>query len=239
MEKEISYWDHLEELRRRILFYLLIFFILSIISYIYINKIISFFEIPIKKYNLNLFYFSPFEKFFLNIKISFFCGLIVSFPILFYQIIVFVLPALNENEKKYFLIISILSIIILIFSLLFSMFVIIPFSLNFFINISKLEYSKIITNASSYFNFIFIILFSTILIFQVPIILIILIKIKILNLEIISRNRKYVILIILIFSALLSPPDVLSMLILSIPLYFLFELSIFMGKIFTKNKLEK
>ncbi|MCX8059335.1 MAG: twin-arginine translocase subunit TatC [Spirochaetes bacterium] len=235
-ENDYTYWDHLEELRRRIIFYLIILLILFIFCFFETEKILSIFKKPLTNYKIDLFYFKPYEKFFLHIKISFYSSIIISIPFLFMQFILFIIPALNKKEKIIFLIFSVFSLIVFILSLLFSYFIAIPYALSFLINFSAFDPFQNMFNVSSYFDFIFNIILATSIVFQIPLIILILLISKIIDIKVLTKNRKYILLIILIISAIFSPPDILSMLLIAIPLYFLYEMSIIIYSIFFNIK---
>ncbi|MCX7820110.1 MAG: twin-arginine translocase subunit TatC [Brevinematales bacterium] len=236
-DRELTYWDHLEELRRRILFCLGIFVCLSLLSFLFLDEVLLFLKKPLGVYGINLNYFKPYEKFFIYIKLSFFCGLILSLPFLLIQLVSFVLPALKENEKFWFLFFSLLSLLIFIGSLLFSYFIVLPLALRFFVNFAGNDGSGMLWGVSGYVDFFSGIVLSTTVVFQLPLIMLFLLKLKIIKVSQLIRWRKFVVLGIAIFAAVFSPPDVVSMILVGVPLYLLFEISLVLGRLFDKKSL--
>ncbi|MGC8771609.1 MAG: twin-arginine translocase subunit TatC, partial [Brevinematia bacterium] len=186
-------------------------------------------------YGIKLNYFKPYEKFFLYLKLSFFSGLILSIPLILIQLISFILPALKKEEKSLLFLFSTLSFLVFAAGLIFSYLVILPFALRFFVDFSRKDAFGMLWGVSSYFDFIIGIVFSTSVVFQLPIILLLLLKLRILDVSVLISGRKYIILLIAFFSALFSPPDVISMLAVGVPLYLLFELSVLIGILFRKK----
>lgn len=236
-KKELTYWDHLEEFRKIVLFYLGVLLLFSIISFLLMDKILFFLKKPLILYNINLNYFKPYEKFFVYIKMSFFSGLILSLPFLLIQVFSFVVPALNENEKIPFFLFILLSFLIFVGSLLFAYFFVLPFALKFFVNFSQNDGFSMLWGVESYFNFLIGIALSTLIVFQFPVLLLILLKFNIIDLNLLIKSRKFVILAVAIFAAIFSPPDIVSMLLVGLPLYLLFEIVLFFARVFSKKSL--
>lgn len=238
-KEELTYWDHLEELRRRIIFYLFVLVFFSIVSFLFLEKILLLLKKPLDEYGINLNYFKPYEKLFVHIKLSFFSGLILSFPFLVIQIVSFVLPALRRGEKKLFLLFCLGSFFLLIGGNIFAYVGILPVALRFFINFSKNDTFGMLWGVSSYIDFVAGLALSISLVFQLPLVLLFLLKAKIINLSMLIKSRKYIILLIALFSALFSPPDIVSMFLIGIPLYLLFEFTVFLGGLFFSKKTSK
>ncbi len=235
--RELTYWDHLEEFRKIVLFYLIILFLFSIVSFLFMDKILSFLKKPLELYSINLNYFKPYEKFFVYIKLSFFSGLILSLPFLLLQVFSFVSPALKRDEKLPFFLFILLSFLIFIGSLLFAYFFVLPFALKFFVNFSRDDGFGMLWGVSGYFDFLVGIALSSIIVFQFPLLLLILLKLKIIDLNLLVKSRKFVILAVAIFAAIFSPPDIVSMFLVGLPLYLLFEIVLLFARIFGKKSL--
>ncbi len=238
-EDGLTYWDHLEELRKRLIFCLFIFLFFSIVSFFFVDKIIISLKKPLTPYGITLNYFKPYEKFSIYIKLSLFSGIILSLPFFLIQLFSFILPALKKEEKKITLSFSLLSILTFFIGIIFSYFVIFPVALNFLINFSKNDSINMLWGFSSYFDLLIGISLSTIIFFQLPIVLLILLKLNIISISSLSKARKYIIILIAFLSALFSPPDVLSMFLIGIPLYLLFEVTFILARIFIKSNPRK
>ena len=231
---EMTFLEHLQEMRSRILNSLIAFIFFAIIGYYYSNLIISFLLNPINDTNVNLQALKITSIFSTKIIISFFFGVILSFPVIVYQFLMFTLPALDNKLKTYKIILFIfMASSLFLFGLLFGYYILIPFSLNFFNNIS-LPLSMISLNYTleNYLVYLIWILIISSLMYQLPIFIFFLTKIGFINLTSLRSNRRFIIVIFFILAAILSPPDPISQLMIAIPLLLLYEFSIFILKIF-------
>ena len=157
--------------------------------------------------------------------IAFASGFIISLPVLTYQFWKFIAPGLKVNEKKYSIPIVLFSFISFILGVSFGYFILIPFSLEFFSGISQ---GKVENNFSIqyYFSFLTWLLIGAGLIFQLPVLSLLLSIIGILTPAFMRHYRRHSIIIILVLSSFITPPDPVSMIIMAFPLIFLYELSI-------------
>jgi sec-independent protein translocase protein TatC len=233
-KKQPTYWDHLEDLRQRILVCLFIFLLFSVISFFVVDKILIFLKKPLEAYNITLNYFKPYEKFLTYIKVATLSGLILTIPFIFLQAGIFIYPALKEGERKIFLFFLFFSFFVFLGGLLFGYFVIFPMAIRFFVEFARNDPFNSLWGITSYIDMLSGIIIASGFVFQLPLILIFLIKMKILKVEVIVKYRKYVILLIAILASIFSPPDILSMFFVGIPLYLLFEISILLGRFFSK-----
>lgn len=235
-KNELSYLEHLEELRKRIIFCFVFFIIVFIVVFLKSREVINFFEKPLRSLNLKLYFFKPYEKLTGYISISIFCSFLISLAVIFIQFMIFIYPALIGKEKKLFWFFAILIPLLFILGFIFSYFILLPISYNFLLNFSKND--EILPRISffSHISMIIIILLSTSLIFQIPVILIMLISLGLLKVSILKKVRRYIIVITFVISAIITPPDVFSQVLLALPLYLLYELSIIIGSFIEKIK---
>ncbi|MDT7879408.1 MAG: twin-arginine translocase subunit TatC [Candidatus Hydrothermia bacterium] len=230
--KEQSFWEHIGELRKRII-YIILFLIPSFIfSFIFSDYILTIISKPVG----DLYFFSPIEAFSVKLKLSFLCSIFISFPFIIYQIWKFIEPALYSNEKK-ILIIGLISSLILFYSgSLLSIFIITPIGVKFLMSFST-ENLKALIRANDYLNFLLFMTLSFGFLFQIPIVMTILSAFKLINPKFYSRNRKIIILLIFIISAIITPTvDAFSMLLLAIPLVIIFEIGIIASRIVYREK---
>lgn len=175
------------------------------------------------------------EAFFARMQIAFIAGLFLVSPAIFYQIWAFVAPGLYAEEKRYVLPIAILSALFFTAGALFCYFIVFPFAFNFFISYSSPEI-VITPKISDYLSFVLKLLFAFGLIFEMPIFTLFLARLGIITAAMMRRVRKYAIVIIFILAAILTPPDVLSQLLMAGPMLLLYEASIFVALIFGRKK---
>lgn len=167
--------------------------------------------------------------FLVPLKLTFLISVIISAPYFIKNIWNFISPGLYTNEKKNILPIIIYSIILFYLGLLFSFYIICPLALSFFATCNSTSVT-IMTDISNYLDFIISISFATGISFQIPIITILIIKINLINKKNLIKKRKYIIILAFVLGMLLTPPDVISQILLAIPIWLLFEIGIFLSK---------
>jgi len=230
--KKMSFIDHLEELRIRTLKSIVIILFFSIISYYFSDLIIQFLVQPIKNKLINLQVLKITSIFLIKIGVSIIAGILFSFPFVLYQMLNFLLPAFEKKITNFkIIVLSTLCLSLFILGLFFGYKLLIPLSISFFNSLSlNLEFIDLNYTLENYLVYLIWILIISSMIFQIPAIMVFLIKVGILSREFLSRKRSYVIVFIFIIAALLSPPDPISQILIVIPLYILFELSLFLTK---------
>ena len=187
-------------------------------------------KIMIGKNNVSLNYFSPMEVFILQIKIAVVLDFLCCFPYIARQIWQFVVPALYENERKFIKSIVLSSSALFIIGVLFCLFFILPLIINFGISFSTSEI-KAMFGISNIIGLALMLSIIFGLMFQFPLITYSLIRFNITSYESVKNKRSYVFVGILIIAGILTPPDIVSQLMLTIPTYLLFEIGLwFAGK---------
>ena len=186
-------------------------------------------DIIISDSNVTVNYFSPAEVFLIQIKTAAVLALIVCFPYIAKKIWDFILPALYENERKFIKTTVLTSSILFILGVLFSIFFILPLIIKFGISFSTSNI-KAVFGISNIINLSLWMSISFGLMFQLPLITYSLIKSDIISYDSISDKRPYVIVGILIIAGILTPPDVVSQILLAIPTYMLFEIGLFFAR---------
>lgn len=237
-EGEMTFLEHLEELRWRIIKSAIGIIIGGIVVGIFINWIMDNVLLlpaiktkpPLKLQNIK-----PFGQFTLYMEVIIFGGMILSVPNIIYQFWKFIEPALKPGESRYIRSIVIFSSICFITGIVFAYFVLLPTALEFFASFG----SSIINNniaIDEYFSFIISTMLAAGVVFELPMISFFLSKIGILKPEFMRKYRKHAIIIILLLAGILTPsPDVTSQLLLGIPLFILYEISIIICKMSQKK----
>ena len=224
---EMGFLEHLEELRWRLLKSLLAIVFGSAISFGYIDEILKFLLLPTKNTS-NAIYLQVLSvqgMFIIKWFISFVSGFIIALPILLYQFWRFIAPGLKVNEKKYAIPVVFFAFSSFIIGVSFGYFILIPFSLEFFSGIST---GHVDNNFSIqyYFSFLTWLLLGSGVIFQLPVVSLLLSAIGLLTPPFMRHYRRHAIIVILILSSFITPPDPVSMIIMAFPLIFLYEISI-------------
>ena len=234
----MTFLDHLEELRWRILKSLIFIVLGSIMSFVYMEDILAILLRPVSlipsKNPVQLQVLTVQGMFIIKWTIAVICGLIISIPALSYQAWKFISPALHINERGFALPLAVGSFISFSIGIAFGYFVLIPYSLNFF---SSLTYSSVENNFSInyYFSFILWILLGSGLIFQLPVVSFLFSMIGVLTPAFMRHYRRHAIIMILVLSSFITPPDPVSMFIMALPLTFLYELSILISWIVNRK----
>ena len=169
---------------------------------------------------------------------SILAGFIVAFPYVIFEFWKFVSPGLHENERKNARGFIFISSLLFFFGVIFGYYVVTPLSINFLGNYAVSGEVFNDFDLSSYIGLLRASVLASGLIFELPIIIYFLTKVGIVTPNFLSKNRKFALVIVLSLSAIITPPDIVSQIIVSIPLLILYEVSIFISK-FTYRRLEK
>jgi len=225
-DDKLPFTDHLDELRHRLIISVVTIGIAFAVSYAFSQQILIFLQRPMPT---RLVFIAPTEAFFVNLKVAFYAGLFLSIPLLLFQVWKFVAPGLYEHERKYSYPFLIISTVLFLIGGLFAYLVILPITLHFLIAQGGELWTPNIT-LSNYLSFCMRLLLAAGLIFEFPVLMYFLAKIGIVTPEFLVKNRKYAILAAFVISAVLTPPDIFSQILLAVPLFLLFELSIFVAR---------
>lgn len=230
--KDMSFLDHLEELRRRIIWSLISIGVSGILGYIFGKEAITFLARPVGK----LYFFSPPEAFLVRLKIALVVGIFISVPFLLYQLWAFIRPGLLEKERKYAFPLIVAGTVLFFLGASFAFFVGLPVGIKVLLSFGG-ENLVGLLNANRYINFALILVLSFALLFQLPIITVFLVKLGVIDPKSVRKRRREVILGIFIVVAIITPSvDMVSLLLLAIPLIVLFELSILASTLLVPKK---
>lgn len=174
------------------------------------------------------------EAFFIRMEIAFIGALFVASPVIFYQIWAFIAPGLYDEEKRHIIPIALLSAFFFAGGAVFCYYIVFPFAFNFFIGYSTPEI-VVTPKISDYINFVLKLIFAFGIIFEMPIFTLFLSRMGILTAKMMRKGRKYAIVGIFIIAAILTPPDVVSQLLMACPMLALYEISIGVAAIFGRK----
>ncbi len=235
---EMSFLEHLEEFRWRIIKSAIGVIIGAIVAGIFINWIMdNLLLLPSTKTNppLKLQNIKPFGQFTLYMEVIIVGGIVLSIPNIIYQFWKFIEPALKPGESKYIKSIVIFSSFCFLAGITFAYFVLLPTALEFFANFGSTVISNNIA-IDEYFSFIISTMLAAGLVFELPMVSFFLSKIGILKPEFMRKYRKHALIIILLLAGILTPsPDITSQLLLAVPLFILYEISIIICKMSQKK----
>jgi len=159
-------------------------------------------------------------------------------PFIFYQLWMFIAPGLYRREKKYVIPFVVASTILFVGGALFGYFVVFPFGFKFFIGFSN-EFVKALPSVKQYFSFAIKLLFAFGVVFELPVVIFFLTKMGIVTPELLSRKRKYAILLTFVLAAILTPPDVITQCMMAGPLIILYEIGILVSRTARNKKKAK
>lgn len=234
---EMGILEHLHELRKRLIRSLLAIFILGIASYSFCDPLFVWLCAPFKEAFPNdpLVGTSPADAIVIKITVSFFAGALLALPIVFHEVWKFISPGLYESEKKWVIPFILLTTLCFVAGVLFCYYEILPVSFRFFQEqYLSIELKPQVT-LSSHLQLTLQCLVAFGLIFELPILSFCLARLGMLSYETILGGFRYIIVAIFIAAAVLSPPDVISQMLMAIPMLVLYGISILVVR-FTEKK---
>ncbi len=241
MQAKQTFIEHLEELRKRLVVSLIAVGIGFIVCYIFSKEIFEFLMLPLQRAlpsGATMIFTTPAEAFFTYMKVGLLAGVFVASPIVLYQIWLFVAPALYSHEKKYVIPFVFSSTVLLVAGAAFGYFVAFPVFAKFFMHFAT-DFIQPAPRLKESFSFCATLLLTFGLTFELPLFMLFLSKLGVIDARMLARNRKYVIIIIFIVAAVLTPPDPLSQVMMAVPLVVLYEVSIWVARIFGKKPKKK
>ena len=237
----MSFWDHLEALRGTI-WRSVLGVLLASAAFLCFPKALfkavlwptqpdfPLYRLPGVDFSMELINIELSAQFFVYLKVSMLCGLVVAFPYVIWEIWKFVAPALYENEKKAVRGAFSLSSALFYLGVAVGYFVVLPVCLMFFVNFSVSDAIVNTISLSSYMSLFTSMVFLIGILFEFPSVILALSSMGVISRSQLKSWRKYAIVVVLILAALITPSDPFSMFVLAIPLYGLFELSVLLCK---------
>ncbi|MCC6597748.1 MAG: twin-arginine translocase subunit TatC [Alphaproteobacteria bacterium] len=228
--------EHLTELRTRLLRVLVIMAIGTGICFFFVEDIYGILVRPLAQAmgegdTQRLIYTGLTEAFFTYFKVAFFAGIFLTFPFLLFQIWKFIAPGLYQNEKRVFTPFLIATPLLFFMGAATVYFIVLPLAWPFFLSFQSTGAQtslpiQLEARVSEYLDLIMMLVFAFGLCFQLPVVLTLMAKAGLITADHLVKFRKYAIVLVFIVAAVLTPPDVLSQIILAVPLLGLYELSI-------------
>ena len=231
--------EHLIELRARLLKIISFVFLIFIPLLFFANDIYDLISEPLRNLmppGSSMIATEVASPFLTPFKLAFVTSLFISIPFILHQIWSFVAPGLYSSEKRVMGPIFLTSILLFYLGMAFAYFAVFPLVFNFFASVIP-EGVSMMTDINRYLDFVLKLFFAFGLAFEIPIATIILVWSGAIKMESIKNKRPYVIVGCFIFGMLLTPPDVMSQALLAIPMWFLFEIGIFLCKLFKLEQL--
>ena len=233
---EMSFLDHIEELRWRIIYSIIGIVVFTIIAWFFIDPIVEIVLLkPARDAKVPLQNLRPFGQLFLYVQVAITIGIICSLPNIFYQLWKFISPALKKRERKYIVWIVFFSTFCFLAGIAFAYFVMLPMAMTFGAQFGTTEIANAWT-IEEYISIIVSVMLAAGVVFELPMVSFFLSKLGILTPKFMRKYRRHAIVIIMILAAILTPgADPVSQIILAVPLVLLYEISIFISKISSKK----
>ncbi|MCA9666852.1 MAG: twin-arginine translocase subunit TatC [Myxococcales bacterium] len=262
-EKVMTFTEHLRELRTRLKYCVIALILATLVAYLFSDILFVLLAQPLVRAWADaglgppkMHFANPIEPFFTYLKISLVGGIFAASPVVFYQLWKFVAPGLYENEKKYAIPFAAVSAIMFIGGAAFGYFIVFPYGFQFFLSFAKDNMGSMqkllggLVNVSvgkpfelrptlmmgEYFGLVWRLLLAFGVVFELPLVIVFLSMVGLVNHKMLWRFNRYFIVIAFIISALLTPPDVLTQLMMSGPLIVLYNLSILLAWFFHKRR---
>lgn len=237
---EQTLMDHLVELRSRLMKSLVFVFIATIGAYNFSTEIFDFIRMPILPYlpESGLVFTGPTDKFVAHLKVSFFTGVIFSCPFWLFQAWKFIAPGLYTNEKRYSAAFIGVGSILFLLGIVFAYFVVFPIAFEFLLGFGG-ETDRPMITIDQYLSFF---LFSSLMFgvaFELPLIIVILGMLGVVSSKFLREKRRFAIVGLAVFAAILTPPDVLSMSLMLGPMVIMYEISAWIVALFEKKRDEE
>lgn len=235
-EKNLTIVGHLDELRKRLIYSSIVLLVAVTIAYNFSETIVK--HIVDIAGNINFVFIAPAELLMSYIKIAVIGGFVLAGPFLLLQIWLFVSPGLTKSEKRTIAVSLFVGGIFFIAGVAFAYTTILPLMLQFFMGF-RIEQIEEMISFSNYLSFVINTLLSFGIIFELPIVMVILTKFHIIKVDFIKKNRKYAILVIFIAAAILTPPEVITQILLAGPMILLFEMGVVFSSLVEKKDKKK
>ena len=233
-EKEMTFIDHLEELRKRILKALVAVGIFAVAAYFISDRLIDIITAPLR--DVGVYFKAPTEAFMVRIKISIFAGALAAAPVVFYQLWMFIGPGLLRKEIKIIVAIVLSATVFFLAGGAFCFFLVVPVAVKLLLGFAT-ENMKPMIMVGDYISFVGMLVLAFGAVFELPVASFILGRLGVISHKTLSSGRRYALVVILIAAAILTPtPDAFSQLMLAGPLYILYEISIIVVRLTGKRR---
>lgn len=239
LEEKSPFTEHLGELRDRLIHAFIAVGVGFVAAYFFKEQLFDILTAPLvtamaKSGNAKLIFTGLPEAFFTYLKVALLAGIILATPVLFYEFWMFVSPGLYREEKKYILPIIILSLIFFIAGASFGYFIVFPYGFQFFLGFTT-ETIQAMPSMKEYLSFASKMLLAFGFVFELPLVLTFLSRMGLVTPAFLKKNRKYALLLFFVGAAMITPPDVVTQIMMAMPLIILYEVGILGASAFSRK----
>jgi sec-independent protein translocase protein TatC len=229
---EMTFWDHIEELRKRTLYALVAILILACAAFFYYDQIFMFLENTMLPPDVSLIVITPFEALFARIKISLALAVILSLPVLLFEMYRFLSPSFSSRQKKRVYLLLMFFLVLFFMGLAFSLFILTPLTFKFLLAFAY-PFAQPLLSLDAVVDVVVILSLGSALCFQIPLAMIISSVLGIGSSELFAEKKAFFILGITVLAAVITPdPTGITMVLLMLPLIVLYEIGIVLTKKF-------
>lgn len=237
-DEKLPFTSHLEELRKRLIICFVAVGVGFVLSYGFKERLFAILARPLisaMNQGERIVFTGLPEAFFTYLKVAFLSGIMLSAPVILYQFWMFVAPGLYQKERRLLLPIVFLSTVFFVGGALFGYFIVFPFGFKFFLGFAT-DTIQPLPSMKEYMGFASKMLLAFGLTFELPLVLTFCAKLGLVSVDFLKKNRKYALLLFFTGAAILTPPDVVTQIMMALPLMLLYEISIIGARIFGKPK---
>ncbi|WP_078429379.1 twin-arginine translocase subunit TatC [Alkalihalobacterium alkalinitrilicum] len=230
-QKDMSVYDHIGELRRRLII-VFVFFIIAFVIGLFIAKpIITFLQSAPTAQDIPMNAFKPIDPLKVYMTFAFFSAFLLVFPVILYQLWAFISPGLHEVERRVTLAYIPIAFILFLMGISFSYFILFPFVIQFVGALAGQLGINEMYGINEYFTFLFQLTIPFGILFQMPVVIMFLTRLGIVTPVFLAKFRKLAYFILLVIAGLITPPELISHLMVTLPLFLLYEISIVISRI--------
>lgn len=236
---EMGIIEHLSELRKRIFVIVVVFLTVTVVGFNFCDDIVALLVEKANEIGYQMVYISPGELFTQYIRLAIVGGIVFSSPVILFETWLFVKPALKKNEKTTVFLTLMAGLLCFLFGALFAYFIVVPVTLTFFISVDSHQSVQATISIQNYLSFVLTTLITFGTVFEMPVVTILLSELGLLKTEWLTKSRRLVVVVIFIIAAIITPPDVVSQILVAIPMILLFEVSVLLSKAIRKRKIKR
>ena len=230
-----EWMEHLEELRRRIIAVLVVFFAATVAAFVFSSNIAAFLAAPVNAYKVRLYTFTPAEKFMAYLHLSAWTGAVFTVPFFCLQTGLFLWPGLRGKEYRCAVVVLLVVPVLFFLGAGLCYRFMAPLVFGFFLSFASGDGVESMWSFREYLALLFDIMIASGLLLQLPLALLALIAAGFVSADRVAKYRPYIILLIFFLAAVFTPPDVISQIMLGVPLYLLFEGALWLGRMLHKG----